>query len=96
MGLAVGVVEAAILFFIPWVPTLFETDVSYVIWLLAPLIDLILDALLGALIGYLVSLGRAPSAGRGVILAAALLGSPARTLAGYSPWCTCGVGTRKC
>jgi len=74
LGLAVGVVEAAILFFIPWVPTLFETDVSYVIWLLAPLIDLILYALLGALIGYLVSLGGAPSAGRGVILAAALLG----------------------
>ena len=74
MGLAVGTVEAAILFFIPWVPTLFETDVSYIIWILAPLIDLFLYALLGALIGYLVSLGRAPSAGRGLILAAALLG----------------------
>ncbi len=39
LGLAVGLVEAAILFFIPWVPTLYETDVGYVIWFLAPLID---------------------------------------------------------
>ena len=74
LGLAVGVVEAAILFFIPWVPTLYETDVGYVIWFLAPLIDLTLYTFLGALAGLLACWGRAASSTRGVVVASALVG----------------------
>jgi len=74
LGLAVGVIEAALLFYIPWVPTLLETDVSYVIWLLAPLIDLTLFALLGALAGVMGALGKDPGPGRQAIWAAALMG----------------------
>lgn len=74
LGLVAGIIEAAILFFIPWVPTLYETDVSYVIWLLAPLIDLTLYAFLGALVGLLAGLARNASPARGVILASVLVG----------------------
>ncbi len=74
LGFAVGVVEAAILFFIPWVPTLYETDVSYVIWFLAPLIDLTLYTILGALAGLLAGWRRNASSTRGVVVACALVG----------------------
>ncbi|MBZ5672559.1 MAG: sulfatase-like hydrolase/transferase, partial [Acidobacteriia bacterium] len=57
-----------------WVPTIYETDVSYVVWLLASLIDLTLYAFLGALVGLLAGLAKSASPAKGVVLASALVG----------------------
>lgn len=73
-GLLVGVFEAALLYFTPWVPTLYSSDVSYVIWFLAPLIDLTLFGLLGVTLGLLAAVGKTPSPARSVVLAATVLG----------------------
>ena len=51
LGLLVGLYEAGLLYFTPRIPTLLETDVSYVIWFLAPLLDLSLFTALGASLG---------------------------------------------
>ena len=41
LGLVLGIFEAALLYFVPWLPTLVEPDVGYVIWFLAPLLNLL-------------------------------------------------------
>jgi arylsulfatase A-like enzyme len=74
LGLAVGLFEAGLLYFISRVPTLLEPDVRFVIWFLAPLLDLVLFGLLGSAVGGLACLGKNPRPRRSVILAAALLG----------------------
>jgi arylsulfatase A-like enzyme len=74
IGLAVGVFEAGLLYFTPWIPTLFEPDVSYVIWFLSPLVNLCLFGLLGLVLGRLAAHGKSPGPRRSVILAAAMLG----------------------
>lgn len=58
LGLLVGLYEARLLYFSPRIPTLLEPDVSYVIWFLAPLLDLSLFTLLGAGLGLAASTSR--------------------------------------
>ncbi|HEV2499242.1 MAG TPA: sulfatase [Terriglobia bacterium] len=53
VGLGIGVVEAALLYFIPRVTGLIQPDVEYVIWFLAPLVDLLAGALTGLVLGLL-------------------------------------------
>ncbi len=62
IGLAIGVLEAARLYFIPLEPLL-APDVRYVIWFVAPLVDLAVGALLGFVVGLFAgALCRAPRA----------------------------------
>jgi arylsulfatase A-like enzyme len=51
LGLAVGVVEAGLLFFIPRFSGLVRPDVNFVIWFLAPLVDMLSGAMLGFVFG---------------------------------------------
>jgi arylsulfatase A-like enzyme len=52
-GLAVGIFEAAHLWASPRVAALLTRDVGYVIWFLAPLVDMIFFGLLGLALGWL-------------------------------------------
>ena len=74
LGLVLGIFEAALLYFVPWLPTLVEPDVGYVIWFLTPLLNLLAYGLLGAALGGLASLGRVSGSYRSMALAAALAG----------------------
>jgi arylsulfatase A-like enzyme len=74
LGLILGIFEAALLYFVPWLPTLVEPDVGYVVWFVVPLVNLLFYGLLGAALGCLASLGRVSSPERGMALAAALVG----------------------
>ncbi|MGH9342841.1 MAG: sulfatase, partial [Terriglobia bacterium] len=58
LGLLVGVIEAALLYFIPRAAGLVHPDVEYVIWFLAPMVDLLAGALLGLILGLLCALAR--------------------------------------
>ncbi|HEV2417628.1 MAG TPA: sulfatase [Terriglobia bacterium] len=53
VGLGIGVVEAALLYFIPRATGLIQPDVEYVIWFLAPIVDLLAGALTGLILGLL-------------------------------------------
>lgn len=50
LGAAIGVCEAARLYFVP-TPPLLVPDVRYVIWFLAPLVDLVFGGLIGLVFG---------------------------------------------
>lgn len=54
LGAAVGVCEAARLYFVPTSPLLVP-DVRYVIWFLAPLVDLVVGGLIGLVLGFLAA-----------------------------------------
>jgi arylsulfatase A-like enzyme len=51
LGLGIGLVEAALLFFLPRFSGLLRPDVDPVIWFVAPLIDMVSGALLGSVFG---------------------------------------------
>ncbi|HLW78402.1 MAG TPA: sulfatase-like hydrolase/transferase, partial [Terriglobia bacterium] len=53
IGLGAGVLEAARLYFVPRAPLL-AVEVRYVIWFLAPLVDLVAGAVMGLALGPLV------------------------------------------
>ena len=53
-----GAIEAALLYFIPRATGLVHPDVEYVIWFLAPMVDLLTGALLGLLLGIACALGK--------------------------------------
>ena len=74
LGLLIGLFEAALLYFVPWLPTLVEPDVGYVVWFLVPLVNILVYGLLGAALGLLASVGRDPSPDRSMALTAALMG----------------------
>ena len=74
VGFFLGIFEAALLYFVPWLPTLVEPDVGYVVWFVVPLMNLLVYGFLGAGLGCLASVGRAPSPERSMALAAGLLG----------------------
>lgn len=74
IGLLVGLIEAAILFLTPRVPTLDESEVGWVIWALAPLLDLGLFLLLGAILGCVAACFRNPGPKKIAILTAVLMG----------------------
>jgi arylsulfatase A-like enzyme len=52
-GLAVGIFEAVLLWISPRVAALLSRDVRYVIWFLAPLVDMAFFGLLGLVLGWL-------------------------------------------
>ncbi|MGH9352646.1 MAG: sulfatase [Terriglobia bacterium] len=54
----VGVIEAALLYFIPRATGLIHPDVEYVIWFLAPMVDLLAGAFLGLLLGIVCAFGK--------------------------------------
>lgn len=58
IGLCAGVLEGALLFFIPRVSGLVRPDVSWIIWSMAPLVDLIAGGIVGFVLGVLASLGK--------------------------------------
>jgi len=53
VGLLIGLVEASLLWTTPRIIPLLVRDVGYVIWFLAPLVDMIFFGLLGLLLGWL-------------------------------------------
>jgi arylsulfatase A-like enzyme len=74
VGLLVGLWEARQLYYTPSVEEFLSVDSTYVIWFLAPLIAILLFGILGAKLGFFAMLGKSPGPGRGVILAAVLIG----------------------
>jgi arylsulfatase A-like enzyme len=54
-GLLMGLFEASLLWTSPRIMPLLEPDVGYVIWFLAPLVDMIFFGLLGLLLGWLAA-----------------------------------------
>lgn len=79
-GLCVGALEAGLLDVIPRVTGLTRPDVRYVIWFLAPLVDLLAGALAGLILGIVCTLAPRP-------LATAALGAVGLGLAGaYVAW----------
>ncbi|MGH9328097.1 MAG: sulfatase [Terriglobia bacterium] len=74
IGFFAGVLEAALLFFIPRASGLLHPDVRYVIWFIAPLVDLLAGALLGLIVGFLGSSRRASGVTHRVVAAAIGLG----------------------
>ncbi len=91
LGFLVGVLEAGLLYFIPRATGLIRPDVSYVIWFLAPMVDLIAGALLGFVLGVLASL-RKNSAVSAVIFAAIGVGLAGAYAAWLLDWFRIGVG----
>jgi len=73
-GLLVGLWEARLLYSVPSVQEFLVVDATYVIWFLAPLLDMILFGIIGAVLGYIAGIGKSSSPLRGVILAAILIG----------------------
>lgn len=74
LGLVAGVIEAAMLYFTPRVPTLHESELGWVIWPLAALLDLGLFALLGAILGCLAGTLPKPSNAKTAAAVAVLVG----------------------
>ncbi len=73
-GLAVGVWEARLLYFVPSVSQFLVVDSTYVIWFLAPLVDMLLFGAIGAVLGLIAGAGKNATARRGMVLAAVLAG----------------------
>ncbi len=73
-GLAVGAWEARLLYFVPSVQQFLIVDSTYVIWFLAPLVDMLLFGAIGAGLGLIAGLGKNSTARRGMVLAAVLAG----------------------
>jgi len=74
LGLLVGLWEARLLYFVPSVQEYLVVDATYVIWFLAPLIDMMVFGVLGAVLGLIAGAGKTASPRRAVILAAVLIG----------------------
>jgi arylsulfatase A-like enzyme len=74
IGLQVGLFEAALLFYVPRVPTLLYPDVSSVIWFLAPSLAATIFGLAGLATGWIAVRGNNRSPRRMANLAAALVG----------------------
>lgn len=71
-GLGIGVVEASLLYFIPRATGLIQPDVEYVIWFLAPSVDLLAGALAGVILGLLCVFLKARPAITAVLVSAGL------------------------
>lgn len=74
VGLLVGLWEARLIYFVPSVQEFLVVDATYVIWFLAPLLDMIVFGIIGAVLGLIAGTGKSSSALRGVILTAVLIG----------------------
>jgi arylsulfatase A-like enzyme len=66
-GVLAGLFEAALLCFNPRLPGLGAPDVGYLVWIVAPLADLVLLGIFGLIVGCLGAITRAP--GRRTVLA---------------------------
>ncbi len=74
IGLLIGLWEAGVLYFVPSVREFLVVDATYVIWFLAPLVDMLIFGTVGAVLGLLAGFGKSPGSRRGLILAAVLIG----------------------
>jgi len=74
LGLGVGIWEARVIFFLPLRSTLLASEGSWVIWFLAPLVNLAFFGLVGVGLGWVAGIGKAPSAQRAAALTALMLG----------------------
>lgn len=77
IGLAVGFWEARLIYFLPSKEELLRVDATYVIWFLAPAIDLLLYAGLGAALGCLAALAKVHHPKLVALLTAVLLSAAA-------------------
>jgi len=73
IGLLIGLWEARLLYFVPSIRAFIVVDATYVIWFLAPVVDMLLFGVVGAILGCFAVIGTAPSPRRSVILAAVLI-----------------------
>src|SRR5579875_127706 len=81
-GFLAGVVEAALLAFVPRAAGLIQPDVQYVIGFIAPLVDMFSGALLGLILGFLATLPRRSTPA----WAAAMAAVGAGLIAAYVAW----------
>lgn len=70
----VGLWEARLIYFVPSVQEFLVVDAMWVIWFLAPLIDMLLFGFIGVLLGLLAGIGKSPGPRRVLVLAATLIG----------------------
>lgn len=90
IGFFVGILEAALLYFIPRATGLIRPDVGPVIWFIAPLVDLLTGALLGLILGLACSFRKAPVLA--AVAAAIGLGLIGAFIAWLLDWFRIGVG----
>lgn len=90
-GLCLGILEGALLFFIPRATGLVRPDVSYVVWFIAPLVDLVAGGIVGLALGLLSSL-RKPGATASLVFAAIGAGLAGAYVAWMLDWFGIGAG----
>lgn len=90
IGLCLGTLEGALLFFIPRATGLVRPDVSYVIWFIAPLVDLAAGGVVGLVLGLLALLGKRRAAA--LVLAAIGAGFAGAYAAWLLDWFGIGAG----
>ncbi|HEX5484114.1 MAG TPA: sulfatase-like hydrolase/transferase [Terriglobia bacterium] len=90
VGFLVGILEAALLYFIPRATGLIRPDVVYAIWFIAPLVDLLTGALLGLVLGLACSARKTPALA--AVVAAIGLGLIGAFVAWLLDWFRIGVG----
>lgn len=92
VGLVVGLLEATLFYSIPRAAGLLHPDVRYVIWFLAPLVDLFAGALLGLIVGAVGALLGFSNPARMAIIAALGLGFVGAYIVWLLDWFRIGTG----
>jgi arylsulfatase A-like enzyme len=92
LGLLVGLLEAALFYFVPRAAGLLHPDVRYVIWFLTPLVDLLTGALLGLIAGSIGALLSFYNPARTAIIAALGLGFVGAYIIWLLNWFRIGTG----
>ena len=82
LGIAVGLWEARLVYFLPSVKELVRVDATYVIWFLAVAVDLVLFACIGAALGCLAALAKVRNPKLMALVTAAL----ASAAAAHAAW----------
>jgi len=86
LGLLTGLFEAAFLYFKPRIPVLFQPDVGYGIWFLAPLVDELLFGFVGLALGFAADLQRHRAPQRAALLASIGCGAAAAFFIDETLW----------
>ena len=92
VGCALGLIEAALLATIPRVSGLEKRDVTYVIWFIAPLVDLVTFAFAGLLLSLPAITRKQPKGSWSAVAAAVGLGIAVAYLGFLLDWFRIGVG----
>jgi arylsulfatase A-like enzyme len=92
LGLSLGFLEGGLLFFFPRFSGLLRPDVDFVIWFVAPLVDILTGALLGLVLGLIASAPRRQDSAWPALVAAFGAGLAGAYLGWLLDWFRIGAG----